>query len=78
MKGTLLRTAAALFTVGASSAYAATAGSTGEEAGPLIWALIGFGAFVIMVQAIPALIMLYSVIKGLAAPAEKPASVAKH
>jgi len=78
MKTNITRIAVALISAGATSAYAATTGSAGEDGGPLIWSLIGFGVFVIMVQAIPAMVMLYSVIKGLAAPAEKPVTLSKH
>jgi hypothetical protein len=74
MKASIIRIAIALISAGATSAYAATTGAAGESGGPLIWSLIGFGVFVVMVQAIPAIIMLVSIIKALAAPAEKPSA----
>jgi hypothetical protein len=78
MKTTIIRIATALIAASATSVYAATTGTAGEDGGPLIWSLIGFGVFVVMVQAIPAIFMLYSVIKGLAAPAEKTAALPKN
>lgn len=77
MKANIMRIAVALISAGASSAYAATTGAAGESGGPLIWSLIGFGVFVVMVQAIPAVIMLVSIIKALAAPAEKTSTLPK-
>ena len=79
MRKNIIRIAIALIVAGSSSAYAAVTGSTaGDESGPLVWSLIGFGVFVVMVQAIPALFILYSTIKGLTSPAEKPATLNKH
>jgi hypothetical protein len=72
MKKNISKIAVALIAACTSSAYAATTSAAGDEAGPLVWSLIGFGVFVVMVQAIPALFILYSIIKGLATPAEKP------
>ena len=46
MKTNLVKVAVALLTSSAVSAYAASAGVGGEEAGLLIWALIGFAVLV--------------------------------
>jgi hypothetical protein len=70
MKTNLVKVAAALLTSSAVSAYAASAGVGGEEAGLLIWALIGFAVLVVMLQAIPAMVMLYAMVKGVLAPAD--------
>lgn len=78
MKANITRIAVALISAGATTAYAATTGVAGETGGPLIWSLIGFGVFVIMVQAIPALFMLYSILKGIFAASEKPVTLSKH
>lgn len=77
MKTNLVKVAAALLTSSAVSAYAASAGVGGEEVGLLIWALIGFATLVVMMQAIPAAIMLYAMIKGLLAPADTTAVLPK-
>ena len=51
----------------ATSAFAAD-GAMQDGGGPLLWFFIGFAALVVMVQAIPAGILLYSMIKGLFSP----------
>ena len=71
MKTNLVKVAVALLTSSAVSVYAASAGVGGEEAGLLIWALIGFATLVVMMQAIPAVIMLYAMVKAVFAPADK-------
>lgn len=65
MKTRMIKLVAALTGAGATSAYAASSGVGGEGSGMLIWFLIGFGVMVIMLQAIPALIMFVSMVKGL-------------
>ncbi len=77
MKTNLVKVAVALLTSSAVSAYAASAGVGGEEAGLLIWALIGFATLVVMMQAIPASIMLYAMLKAVFAPANSTAVLPK-
>ncbi|MDD2272654.1 MAG: hypothetical protein PHP95_13555 [Desulfuromonadaceae bacterium] len=48
----------------ATSAFAAD-GAVQNGGGPLVWFFIGFAALVVMVQAVPAGILLYSMIRGL-------------
>lgn len=57
----------------ATTAFAAE-GTLYDGGGLLIWFFIGFGALVVMAQAIPAMIMLYSMLKAVVSPAEKPAT----
>lgn len=57
----------------ATTAFAAE-GTLHDGGGLLIWFFIGFGALVVMAQAIPAMIMLYSMLKAVVSPAEKPAT----
>jgi len=71
MKTNMIKFAVALLTSSAVSAYAASAGVGGEEAGLLTWALIGFAVLVVMLQAVPATVMLYAMVKAVFAPAEK-------
>ena len=71
MKANIIKLVVALLTSGAASAYAATNGVGGEEAGLLIWALIGFGVLVFMLQAVPAMVMLYAMLKAVFSPADK-------
>lgn len=71
MKTNLVKVAVALLTSSAVSVYAASAGVGGEEAGLLIWALIGFAVLVVMMQAVPATVMLYAMVKAVFAPADK-------
>lgn len=63
----------------ATSAFAADS-TLADGGGPLIWFFIGFGVLVLMVQAVPALVMLYSMIKALFSPSEevKTATAAGH
>ena len=77
MKTNLVKVAVALLTSSAVSVYAASAGVGGEEAGLLIWALIGFATLVVMMQAIPAAIMLYAMVKAVFAPADSTAVLPK-
>lgn len=65
MKTTLIKTIAALIGATATSAYASNANAASEGSGMLTWFLIGFGVMVIMLQAIPALVVFASMIKGL-------------
>lgn len=71
MKTNLVKVVVALLTSSAVSVYAASAGVGGEEAGLLIWALIGFAVLVVMMQAVPATVMLYAMVKAVFAPADK-------
>ncbi len=77
MKTNLVKIAVALLTSSAASVYAASAGVGGEEAGLLIWALIGFATLVVMMQAIPAAITLYAMVKAVFAPAESTTALPK-
>ena len=77
MKTNLVKVAVALLTSSAVSAYAASAGVGGEEAGLLIWALIGFAVLVVMLQAVPATVMLYAMAKAVFAPADKTIAAPK-
>ena len=47
-----------------TSAYASD-GVAQSGAGPLVWAFMGFGALILVMQTIPAFFMLYSMVKGL-------------
>lgn len=71
MKANIIKIVVALLTSSAVSAFAASAGVGGEEAGILVWALIGFAVLVVMLQAVPASVMLYAMLKGIFAPADK-------
>ncbi|MDK9717353.1 MAG: hypothetical protein OEL57_05520 [Trichlorobacter sp.] len=53
----------------ATSAFAAD-GALQDGGGPLIWFFIGFGVLVVMVQAVPAMVMLYSMVKAVFSPSE--------
>ena len=52
----------------ATSAFAVD-GVVQDSGGPLVWFFIGFGVLVLMVQVIPAGILLFSMIKALLSPA---------
>lgn len=57
----------------ATSAFAADS-ALSDGGGPLVWFFIGFVALVIMVQAIPATIMLYAMIKAVFSSADRTAT----
>lgn len=63
----------------ATTAFAADSALSGGG-GPLIWFFIGFGALVLLVQAIPALVMLYSMMRAIFSSSEenKTATAAGH
>jgi hypothetical protein len=77
MKTNLVKVVVALLTSSSVSVYAASAGVGGEEAGLLIWALIGFAVLVVMLQAVPATVMLYAMVKAVFAPADKTVAAPK-
>lgn len=58
----------------ATSAFASDA-ALQDGGGPLIWFFIGFGVLVLMVQAVPALVLLYSMIKAVFSPSETSSTV---
>ncbi len=75
MRANIIKLVVALLTSSAASVYAASAGVGGEEAGLLTWALIGFAVLVVMLQAVPATVMLYAMVKAVFAPADKGVSI---
>lgn len=77
MKANTLKLIVAVLSSVATTAYAASANVGGEGAGLLIWALIGFAVLVVMLQAIPAVVMLYAMVKAVFAPADKTAALPK-
>ena len=77
MKTNTVKIAIALIGAFAASAFAATTGTTGEGTGPLVWFFIGFGALVIMLQAVPALFLFTAMLKGLFSASDKPAALPK-
>lgn len=64
MKANIFNLVVAIVCSVSASAYAASTGVGGEEAGLLIWGLIGFSVLVVMLQAVPAMTMLYAILKG--------------
>ncbi len=77
MKTNIIKIVVALITASAVSVYAAVTGVGGEEAGLLMWALMGFAVLVVMLQAIPASIMLYAMVKAVFSPSADTKSVPK-
>ena len=62
-----------------STAALASSGATNKVfvSGPLILLFLGFCALVVVIQCIPAIIMLYGMIKGTASVVKKDKAVAK-
>lgn len=53
-----------------SAAFGAS-GADNEGNSILVWMFLGFGALIVVFQTVPALLLLYSMVKGALAPAEK-------
>jgi|GEM_PF-666623 hypothetical protein len=79
MKTNITSLVITLLSGSATSAFAAEA-ALHDGGSPLIWLFIGFMALVVMVQAIPAGIMLFSMIKAIFSSSEaaKPATAVHH
>jgi hypothetical protein len=79
MKTNITNLVITLLAGSATSAFAAES-ALQDGGSPLIWLFIGFMALVVMVQAIPAGIMLFSMIKAVFSPSEaaKSATAAHH
>ncbi len=77
MKTTMIKILIAIIGAGAASAFAATSGVAGEGSGPLAWFIIGFGVLIIMMQAVPAMILFVSMLRGLFSSSEKEVTVPK-
>jgi len=63
-----------------SSGAIASSGTTSKifVSGPLILLFLGFCALVVVIQCIPAIIMLYGMIKGAASKKEKATATGKY
>jgi len=70
---------AVVLTLMTSSGAVASSGVTNKVfvSGPLILLFLGFCALVVVIQCIPAIIMLYGMIKGTASVVKKDKAVAK-
>lgn len=70
---------AVVLTLMTSSGALASSGVTNKVfvSGPLILLFLGFCALVVVIQCIPAIIMLYGMIKGTASVVKKDKAVAK-
>jgi hypothetical protein len=68
-----MRALATLIGILAPVSAFASSGATNKVfvSGPLILLFLGFCAFVVVIQCIPAIIMLYGMIKGAASSKEK-------
>jgi hypothetical protein len=62
-----------VLSIATSSAALASSGATNKVfvSGPLILIFLGFCALVVVIQCIPAIIMLYGMIKGVASSKDK-------
>lgn len=70
-RGITMKTAAKLLlpllTGSATAAFAAARSTETGGDGVLMWFLIGFGVMVLLFQTVPALVMFFSLVKGLLA-----------
>ena len=71
MKTNIIKSIIALVGACAASAFAASAGISGQGSGPLVWFFIGFGVLLIMLQAVPAIILFISLLRGLFSTSEE-------
>lgn len=77
MKTDITKTAIAFIGAGTGTAFAAATGTTGEGSGLLVWFLIGFGTLIVMLQAVPAMILFVSMLRGLFSASEKEVHLPK-
>jgi hypothetical protein len=80
-KLTLTAVCSAIFlSLTTSTSALASSGATNKVfvSGPLILLFLGFCALVVVIQCIPAIIMLYGIIKGAASSKEKETADAKY
>jgi hypothetical protein len=77
MKTNIIKMVIALLGACSASAFAANTGVAGEGGGPLVWFFIGFGVLVVMLQAVPAVILFVSMLRGLFSTSEKEAHLPK-
>ena len=57
-----------------ATAFAASTGRT-DDSGIYVWAFLGFCALIIVAQALPAILMLFGIVKGVKARPEARVSV---
>jgi hypothetical protein len=71
---------AVVLSLATGSSALASSGATNKVfiSGPLILLFLGFCALVVVIQCIPAIIMLYSMIKGAASSKEKTTESVKY
>lgn len=71
---------AIILSLASSTSALASSGATNKifVSGPLILLFLGFCALVVVIQCIPAIIMLYGMIKGAASSKEKETADAKN
>ncbi len=77
MKTNIIKIVIALLGACAAASFAATSDVAGEGSGPLVWIFLGFGVLVVMLQAVPALILFVSMLRGLFSASEKEAHLPK-
>jgi len=65
MKTTIMKTMILVLAGSTTSAFAAANKLGQNDSGMLVWFLIGFGVMVILFQAAPAMVMFFSMLKGL-------------
>ncbi len=69
MKTTRTAIAAAIATIAATPALAAT-GARADHSGILVWGFLGMCALIVVAQVVPAAVMLVEMVKGLVTKAE--------
>ena len=54
----------------ASPAFAATAGRV-DNSGFIVWAFLGFCALIVVAQLVPAVLVMFGIVKAVASPKEE-------
>ncbi|MDY0397731.1 MAG: hypothetical protein RBR03_03645 [Desulfuromonas thiophila] len=57
----------------ASSAFAASTAGRADHSGLLVWAFLGFCALIVVAQLVPALLVMFGIVKAVASPKETAA-----
>ncbi len=59
--------------IASTSAFAATTAGREDNSGFLVWAFLGFCALIVVAQLVPAVLVMFGIVKGVASPKEHAA-----
>ena len=68
---------AAAILIGSASSAMAAAGLREDNSGIVVWVFLGFCALIVVAQLLPAILLMFGMVKGLAGAPEKPVEIAR-